>query len=211
MPGTEIDIRADLLGRHRYALETLAQMSLRVSSGRWVLVGGLMVMVLGREHRARSPRAEGTKDADIVVDVLSHPSILTDVAHFLQTEYGYTLADQIGSTGDAARCTFASHSAQIDVLCPDGTAAEALDIGGGVRSLAIPGGRRALETGRQVELYFSDDYPNAEIRVPTLPGAIIVKAAAGVDPRTAGSPRHIQTARRLVFKAMGFGGSSANT
>lgn len=173
-------------------------MSRRFRADQWVLVGGLMVMVVGREHEARAPRAEGTKDADVVVDVVAVPELLGSIANFLVAENHYRLADTIGTRGRPARCSFVANSAQIDVLCPDDASADVLDVGDDLRSLAIPGGRRALQTARPVELLFSDSYPPAEIHVPDLFGALLVKASAAVDPRTADSPRHIQDVAFLL-------------
>lgn len=194
----EIDIRDQLLERHRLVLETLTLMSRRFRPDQWVLVGGLMVMVVGREHEARAPRAEGTKDADVVVDVVAVPDLLGLIANFLVADNHYTLADTIGTGDRPARCSFVANSAQIDVLCPDDVSENMLDAGDDLRSLAIPGGRRALQTARPVELLFSDSYPPAEIHVPDLLGAFVVKAAAAVDPRTADSPRHIQDVAFLL-------------
>lgn len=196
----EIDIRDSLLSRHRSVFATIGQIARKYPTDRWALVGGLMVLVVGREHGARAQRAEGTKDADIVIDIVAHPNMLGDLSHFLVNEAAYRLQDAMGNDPTrAARCSFITHSASIDVLCPDDTPAEQLVVPSQhVASIAIPGGRRALETGRLVSIYYSDDHPNADIHVPTLPGAIAVKAAAAVDRRTAGSPRHLQDVAFLL-------------
>jgi hypothetical protein len=81
---------------------------------------------------------------------------------------------------------------QIDVLCPEDATVEELDSASGVRSLAIPGGRRALQLSKLVRITYGDDAADVDIRVPILPGAIVVKAAAALFPATAGHPRHIQ-------------------
>ena len=189
---SEVDITSELLPRHVAVLGTIAQLGLRYGPDRWVIVGGMMVMIVGREYQTRAPRAEGTKDADILVDIVTSPGLLGDVAHFLES-MGYELQDGPGDETKAARCTFVYHSAQIDVLCPDDTPAGQLVVPDrNVASIAIPGGRRAFETARPISLFYSDDRPNAEVFVPTLAGAIAVKAAAAVDSRTAESPRHSQ-------------------
>lgn len=194
----EVDITAELLPRHVAVLDTIRELGVRYGPGRWVLVGGMMVMILGREHDARASRAETTKDADIVVDIVTNPSLLDEVTNFLETS-GYRLQDAIGEGERAARCSFEFYSAQIDVLCPDDTPPDQLLLEHrNVSSIAIPGGRRAFETARQVSLYYADDRPNAEVFVPTLAGAISVKTAAAVDPRTAASPRHLQDVAFLL-------------
>lgn len=194
----EVDITAELLPRHVVVLDTIREMGVRYGLGRWVLVGGMMVMILGREHDARAPRAETTKDADIVIDIVTIPTLLGDVTNFLETS-GYRLQDSVGDAERTARCSFEFYSAQIDVLCPDDTPEDQLVLEHrNVASIAIPGGRRAFETARQVSLYYADDRPNAEVFVPTLAGAIAVKTAAAVDPRTAASPRHLQDVAFLL-------------
>lgn len=194
----EVDISNELLPRHHAAFATMAQLGTKYGPGRWAIVGGMMVMILGREHLARSPRAEGTKDADIVVDLVTNPGLLGDVVHFL-TSAGYELQDAPGDSTRAARCSFVFHSSHIDVLCPNDTPEPQLLVPyQGVASIAIPGGRRALETARPVSIYFSDDHANAEVFVPTLAGAIVVKAAAATDVRTAGSERHLQDVAFLL-------------
>lgn len=194
----EVDIATELLPRHVAVLDTIREMGVRYGPGRWVLVGGMMVMILGREHDARAPRAEGTKDADVVLDIVTSPTLLDDVTNFLETS-GYRLQDSVGKGERPARCSFGFYSAQIDVLCPDDTPDDQLVLEHrNVVSIAIPGGRRAFETARQVSLYYADDRPNAEVYVPTLAGAIAVKAAAAVDPRTAASPRHLQDVAFLL-------------
>ena len=72
----EIDIRNELLPRHISVIEALHGLSKQVSIEKWVLVGGLMVLVLGREHNGRSPRAEVTKDADVLVDIVANSAVL---------------------------------------------------------------------------------------------------------------------------------------
>jgi len=194
----EVDITAELLPRYALALDTIRQLGTRFGPGRWVLVGGMMVMVLGREHHARAQRAEGTKDADILIDIVTNPNLLDDVTNFLETS-GYRLQDSFDGGDRPTRCSFEFHSAQIDVLCPDDTPDDQLVVAHrNVASIAIPGGRRAFDTARQVSLHYADDRPNAEVYVPNLAGAIAVKTAAAVDPRAAASPRHLQDVAFLL-------------
>ena len=193
-----VDITAELLPRHVVALDTIRELGKRYGPDRWVLVGGMMVMILGREYNTRAQRAEGTKDADILIDIVTNPNLLDDLTNFLGT-LGYRLQDSFGEGDRLARCSFEYYSAQIDVLCPDDTPDDQLVVAHrNVASIAIPGGRRAFETARQISLYYADDRPNAEVYVPTLAGAIAVKTAAAVDARTAASPRHLQDVAFLL-------------
>ena len=186
----EVDLRADLLPRHREVLRALGHLSTRVETDTWCLVGGLMVVVATRAAAGRIRRAEGTKDGDILVDVCAQPNALNQVAHVL-TSFGFE--QEAPFPGAAfARCTFSGYSGQIDVLCPDDAPDDLLETSNGVVSLAIPGGRRALEVSERVRITYDDESPDAELRVPLLPWAIVVKAAAAIDPKTSAQERHIQ-------------------
>ena len=180
----------------------LRNLSNNIGSDHWCLVGGLMVLTVGAQHRAAGRRSEGTKDGDIVVDLVADPHMLQRVTSTLLS-HGFAIADIVGGSGDhaggnAARCTLVFYEAQIDILCPDGTPDDMLEGVDGMRSIAIPGGTRALELSEPVDICFSDDEVNAEFRCPTLHGALIAKAAAAVDARTRDQPRHIQDVAFLL-------------
>jgi hypothetical protein len=76
------------------------------------------------------------------------------------------------------------------VLCPDDAPDASLDAVEGVRSLAIPGGRRALDTGRDVAVLYDDECFEACLRLPTFAGGLAVKIAALLDERTSDQVRH---------------------
>lgn len=96
-----------------------------------------------------------------------------------------------------ARCTMVAHSAQVDLLCPD-DADERHLVAGGARSLAIPGGRPALEVAEPVTVLLGDDCAPVDVRVPTLYGALAVKAATATDPRTRDRTRHLEDVAFLL-------------
>jgi len=134
----EVDITAELLPRHVVALDTIRELGKRYGPDRWVLVGGMMVMILGREYNTRAQRAEGTKDAEILIDIVTNPNLLDDVTNFL-VSLGYRLQDSFGGGDRLARCSFEYYSAQIDVLCPDDTPDDQLVVAHrNVASIAIP-------------------------------------------------------------------------
>ena len=177
----EIDVRSYLLPKHRSVFSALRNLGVTIGYDGWCLVGGLMVLVVGAAGR----RSEGTKDGDVVVDIVADPRMLERVAATLRS-HGFDIADVVGGTGewadgDTARCTLVFGSAQIDVLCPDGTPDEVLDSVDGMRSIAIPGGTRALELSQVVDIFYDDETANAELRCPTLHGALIAKGAAATD------------------------------
>jgi len=78
-----------------------------------------MVLVASRTAGRVADRAEQTKDADIVVDICTNPSMLATVVNDLRS-FGFEAIEPFDGE-NFARCTFASSSGhgQIDVLCPE--------------------------------------------------------------------------------------------
>ena len=172
-----IDLRAELLDRHAGAIKGLYRLSTQIPIEKWALVGGMMVLVLAYEHDTHSWRASQTKDADIVVDVVADRTVLSATTQTLQAQ-GFTLDASVGSGDDVSRCTFSSYKSQIDVLCPSDATPDMLDTTDGLRSIAIPGGRRALRSARPVNLYIAAATPHQ----PNRPGL-------GTVPRRTQRPR----------------------
>ncbi len=193
----DVDLTTDLLSRQRDVLRALQLLSIQLPADRWCVVGGMMVLIAARAEGRQLPRAEQTKDADVLVDVCVHPGVLSQAADVL-TGLGYGHPEPGWYDDAVARCTFVSGMAQIDLLGPDDSPAEDLATANGVTRLAIPGGRRALETAQPVRITYDLDRRDVEIPVPLLPGAIAVKAAAALDPRTSGERRHAQDVAALL-------------
>lgn len=166
----------------------LNQLITRVPIDQWCLIGGLMVIVAGRLEGAVSDRASRTKDGDIVIDVVADGAALAKSLRFLQT-LGYEGLPGDPPAGDVARCTLVTGFSQIDLLAPDDATEESLRLHDGFRSLAVPGGRRALELAEPVTVLYGEEGIST-FRVPTLYGAIAVKAHACVDARTRDQLRH---------------------
>lgn len=193
----DVDLTADLLERQRDVLRALQLLSIQLPSDRWCVVGGMMVLVAARAHGRRLPRAEQTKDADVLIDVCLHPEALTKAADVL-TALGYEPPRPAWYDDTVARCTFVSGTVQIDLLAPEDSSVEDLATKNGVISLGIPGGRRALETAQPVRITYDLAKRDVEIRVPLLPGALTVKSAAALDPRTERESRHLQDVAALL-------------
>ncbi len=197
MPVREVDLSTDLLPRHREVFRLLGLLGRAIPADRWCLVGGLMVLVAGRLEGARDHRATQTKDGDILIDVVADPSALAAMVAECRT-YGFDFPRHDWPDDEGfARCTLVAHSAQVDLLCPDDAAEHHL-VAGGARSLAIPGGRRALEVAEPVTVLLGDDWAPVDVRVPTLYGALAVKAAAATDPHTRDQTRHLEDVAFLL-------------
>ena len=148
-----------------------------------------MVLTAARENGRSLTRAETTKDADVVVDVCAESEVLRDFAYQLKG-IGYDIPIEAWEHAGVARCTFVSGYTAIDVLCPNDASPESLSPGDRIESIAIPGGRRALELAESARIHYAYDARDVEIRVPGLLGAIIVKGHAMIHPVTENQPRH---------------------
>ena len=193
----EIDLSRDLLPQHQAVLRCLGLLSRAIGPEHWCVVGGIMVLATARRAGRVDSRGEETKDGDVVVDVVAEPALLGRAIRQLRL-VGYDLPADDDRRGDLARCTFVSGQSQVDVLAPDDAGPSQLDVGPDFRTIAIPGGRRALRGAELVSLRYSDDHPDAEVGLPTLPSAICVKTAAALDTRTRDHPRHAQDVTFLL-------------
>jgi hypothetical protein len=193
----EVDVSSELLPRHHEVMRCLGLLGRVVKPDLWCLVGGMMVLVTSSEAGRADSRGEATKDGDVVVDVVTEADALERVAREL-TKLGYVLLGDDDRGTDFARCTFVSGLAQLDVLAPDDATRGQLDVGAHLRSIAIPGGRRALAGSTMARIRYAEEAHDVELRVPTLMSAVIVKAAAALDPRTADHPRHIRDTAFLL-------------
>lgn len=178
--------------RHADTFSTLRLLSHNVDPIHWCLAGGLMVMLNAVEAGNTAPiRSNQTKDADIVVEIATG-NRLRRVADALRSVGMEPIEPFLGQ--DFARCTFHAHGTTIDVLAPETSENDVLDLGDGLRSLAIPGGTHALATAAMTEVVFIDldgEERDVDLRVPRWSDAVIVKAHAALDPRTAGQIRHL--------------------
>jgi hypothetical protein len=162
----------------------------------WCIVGGMMVLIASRAEGASSSRGEETRDADVVVDVCVQPRLLQGMASKLES-FGYEQDPPFRGDG-FARCSFSDGIGQIDLLAPNDSQTELLAISDSSMTIAIPGGRRALELSETIELYFGEEERDVAVRVPLLPGAIVVKAMAALDLRTKDQPRHLEDVAYLL-------------
>ncbi len=161
-----------------------------------------MVLVVGAAHGTAARRSEGTKDGDVVVDIVADPRMLERVTATLRS-HGFDIADAVGGAGEwaggnTARCTLVFGLAQIDVLCPDGTSDEMLDSVDGMRSIAVPGGTRALELSEVVDIFYDDETANAELRCPTLH---VPSSRKAPPPPTIAQPATLDTFRTSRFSS----------
>lgn len=147
---------------------TTAEVAVILRELPWVVVGGQMVILLELE-RGRLP-GRTTRDLDAIIDVKAAPSGTRIAARRLLAA-GFT---------DSAEHPhrFVRGEDVVDVLAPDhlGRRADLATIPPRA-TIEIAGGQRAVEMSRIVEVEVDDIGPT-ELRLPSLGGAIALKAIA---------------------------------
>jgi hypothetical protein len=134
-----------------------------------VVVGGMMVTIHGQRHGREPYRT--TNDGDIVVDVRSFGrKTMRNVATALESN-GFTTTM---SPENVTR--FQRGKAKIDLLAPDGMGDARVLTSPPGHALIAPGATQALDRTELVTVRWGD--VTTTVRVPSLLGAIIAKAAA---------------------------------
>ncbi|PPF89548.1 hypothetical protein C5B96_01300 [Subtercola sp. Z020] len=157
----------------------------------WALVGGQMVHCLCWERGANPPRP--TEDADAVLDVRAHPTMLYDFTAALQ-RLGFESAGEAPSVTEGEKGVqhrWVKGSAQIDVLVPRFLGVRAdnrVGVTGG-RTIAAPGGQGALNRAQPVEVQVAGR--RGTIIRPTLQGALVAKSSALLIGEGARGDRHL--------------------
>lgn len=139
----------------------------------WVLIGGLMVAVLEREHGVRVSRT--TVDVDVLIDVRAVTRATRQAADRLEK------AGFMGQpTVDGLAYRFVRGKDIVDVLAPDhlGPRADLVTTPPG-RTLEATGGRQALQRRRFLTVDAAGEI--FSVPIPTLLGALIMKARVCVS------------------------------
>lgn len=134
----------------------------------WVLIGGLMVAILEREHGVTVSRT--TIDVDALIDVRALTQATRQAA--IRLEGAGFVAEQ---TADGFAYRFVRGDDIVDVLAPDhlGPRTDIVTAPPG-RTLEAVGGRQALERRRLVAVEVAGE--TFSLPIPSLVGAIIIKA-----------------------------------
>lgn len=153
----------------------------------WVLVGGLMVTILEREHGVTVSRA--TVDVDALVDVRAVTRATREAA--LRLERAGFVAEQ---TADGLAYRFVRGPDIVDVLAPDhlGRRTDVVTAPPG-KTIAAIGGRQALDRRRQVVLDVAGE--SFSVPLPSLLGAIVIKARVCASSTL---PKHRRDLARLL-------------
>lgn len=156
---------------------TAAEIARLFADWPWVLVGGLMVAILEREHGITVSRT--TIDVDALIDVRAVTQATRQAA--LRLEEAGFVAEQ---TAGGLAYRFVRGTDIVDVLAPDhlGPRTDIVTAPPG-KTLEAVGGRQALERRRVVAVEV--DGEPFSVPIPSLLGAIVIKArvtaSSGLD------------------------------
>lgn len=174
------DMGADLAA----AWHALMDLHERLPAGTWTLIGGQMVHLHCAERGTYPRRA--TDDADALLDVRAHPTILYDFTKALKDlDFGAA-----GVTPEGHQHRWKKGAAQIDVLIGNHLGEQA-DLRTGVdggTTLSTPGSAHILKRSEDIQIKISGR--TGTIRRPTLIGSLIAKAAAHSVPNDTKKGRH---------------------
>jgi hypothetical protein len=154
----------------------------------WVLIGGQMVAILEAEHGVR-PRFT-TGDVDALLDVRALADSTQEAANRLLAA-GFEPEQHDGMV-----YRFVRGEAIVDILAPDnlGARADLRTVPPG-STVEAPGGRQALQRARAVTIEAGSGA--FSLRVPSLTGAILIKARVAVAA-TAQRAKHERDLARLL-------------
>jgi len=166
---------------------TTAEITRLFADWPWVLVGGLMVAILEREHGVTVSRT--TVDVDALIDVRAVTQATRHAARRLE-EAGF-VAEQ---TADGLAYRFVRGNDIVDVLAPDhlGPRTDIVTAPPG-KTLEAVGGRQALERRRLVIVDVGGEA--FAVPIPSLLGAIIIKARVAAS---SGLDKHRRDVARLL-------------
>jgi hypothetical protein len=156
----------------------------------WVLIGGQMVTLLEREHGGRTGRA--TRDVDALMDVRALTGATQEAARRLES-VGFTAK----LTNDGLSYRFVRGDDVVDVLAPENLGPRAdLTTSPPGTTLETVGGTQALHRRREVTIDVLGDV--FKLPVPTLAGALVIKARAASSSSLAKHRRDLARLLALV-------------
>lgn len=140
-------------------------------AGRWCLIGARMVELHGLHRNQQPPRRSA--DLDTLCDARAIGSRPRDLVAWLGTR-GY---ESVGVSAEGIGHRYRRGNVFIDVLAPDHLGPRAdLSVEDGVRTIAVPGGRRVFNHLTTIEAGCGN--LRASIPIPSLAGALIAKSLA---------------------------------
>jgi hypothetical protein len=149
--------------------ESLQVLASNVAIDKWALVGGQMVRLHAAREGVEWPRV--TTDGDIAVDIrLFTRSAMREVARNLVAN-GF----EVHPSADGVSRFQRGHTL-IDLLAPEGTGTRRVETIHGGHAVQAPGLTQALQRAITIEVSYLAE--TVTLRIPSLIGAVIAKAAA---------------------------------
>lgn len=182
-PHPRVDLSGLLTRQGTAAWEAVDELAAKSDIDHWALLGGMMVMIQSARFGLAPSRV--TDDADVVVDIRTHGRrALLDLAQTLVT-MGFDV-----HTSPEGITRYVRGDARIDLLAPERTGSLPVETSPPGRAVSAPGATQALARTEQLEIQWSPERVTS-IRVPTVLGALIAKAAATNEiPSLARHERH---------------------
>ena len=154
----------------------IAELAGHLAAEQWVLIGGQMVAL--HLHVAGVQPTRTTTDIDIVADVLTAPGAYAACKNAARK---MNLEPQPSLTGNTLH-RFAGPTGQLDLMVPDHLPRQLTQKFTRPTPVAVAGGQRAID--RRTSIAIATTYGDADIPIPDLRGAIVLKArAATTDTR----------------------------
>ena len=154
----------------------LAELASHLTAEQWVLIGGQMVAL--HLHLAGAQPTRTTTDIDIVADILTAQS---SYAACKNAARKMNLKPEPSITGNTLH-RFAGPSGQLDLMVPDHLPSWLTRKFTRPTPVVVPGGQRAID--RRTNIAIATTYGDADIPIPDLQGALVLKArAATADTR----------------------------
>lgn len=150
----------------------VAELASYLTADQWVLIGGQMVAL--HLHLAGALPTRTTTDIDIVADILAvHSSYAA-----CKTAAGKMNLKPEPSVNGKTLHRFAGPSGQLDLMVPDHLPAWLTRKFTRPTPIVVPGGQRAID--RRVTVGITTAFGDADIPIPDLQGAIVLKARAAI-------------------------------
>ena len=184
-----VDLTARLTPAGVASWEAIGELAQVVPRDQWAVVGGMMVIIHGQRYGREPHRTTG--DGDIVVDVRSFGRrAMRNVATALESKgFKTTMSPENVTRFDRGK-------AKIDLLAPEGMGVDPVLTSPPGHAIMAPGATQALDRTELIEVRWGGV---TVVRVPSLLGAIVAKAAASHEVNSLAADERRKHQIDLVF------------
>ena len=165
----------------------IAELASYLTADQWVLIGGQMVALHLRLAGAQPTRT--TTDIDIVADILTAQSSYAAC----KTAAGKMNLKPEPSVDGKTLHRFAGPSGQLDLMVPDHLPSWLTRKFTRPAPVVVPGGQRAID--RRINVGITTAFGDADIPLPDLQGALVLKARAAIADTRDRERHHLDLAQ----------------